>query len=54
MSAIRFLTTVSRSVHHGLFRDPNTLKQICENIIIPNLRVRAEDEEVRGGKGGGA
>lgn len=46
MNAIRFLTTVAKSVHSKLFADANVLKQICESIILPNLRVRAEDEEV--------
>lgn len=46
MHAIRFLTTVSSSVHHTLFADPNVLKQICESIVIPNLRARDEDEEL--------
>jgi hypothetical protein len=39
MAAIKFLTTVARSVHHALFNDANVLKQICESIIIPNLQV---------------
>lgn len=39
MAAIRFLTTVARSVHCTLFADPSVLKQICESIILPNLRV---------------
>lgn len=47
MSAIRFLTTVSKSVHHKLFADAATLQQICESIVIPNLRVREDDQEVR-------
>lgn len=46
MSAIRFLTTVAKSVHHKLFADAGTLQQICESIIIPNLRVREDDQEV--------
>eukprot|EP00878_Enallax_costatus_P016271 GHUV01017068.1.p1 GENE.GHUV01017068.1~~GHUV01017068.1.p1 ORF type:complete len:703 (+),score=205.92 GHUV01017068.1:410-2518(+) len=46
MAAMRFLTTVARSVYHKLFADPAVLKQICEGIILPNLRVRDEDEEV--------
>ncbi|WIA07912.1 hypothetical protein OEZ85_007391 [Tetradesmus obliquus] len=46
MAAIRFLTTVARSVHCTLFADPSVLKQICESIILPNLRVRDEDEEL--------
>jgi len=39
MNAIRFLTTVAKSVHSKLFADANVLKQICESIILPNLRV---------------
>uniref|UniRef100_A0A7S3VJD6 Importin N-terminal domain-containing protein n=1 Tax=Dunaliella tertiolecta TaxID=3047 RepID=A0A7S3VJD6_DUNTE len=46
MSAIRFLTTVSKSVHHKLFADAATLQQICESIVIPNLRLRDDDQEV--------
>ncbi|CAI7733044.1 unnamed protein product [Closterium sp. NIES-53] len=44
--AIRFLTTVSRSVHHALFKDPDTLRKICEGIVLPNSRLRDEDEEL--------
>jgi hypothetical protein len=40
MAATRFLTTVARSVHHGLFAAEGVLKQICESIVLPNLRVR--------------
>jgi hypothetical protein len=39
MAAIRFLTTVARSVHSKLFADTSVLKQICESIVLPNLRV---------------
>jgi exportin-2 (importin alpha re-exporter) len=46
MSAIRFLTTVAGSVHHGLFRDADALRQICEKIVIPNLRMREDVEEM--------
>lgn len=48
MAAIRFLTTVSRSVHYTLFAAPGVLQQICEMVIVPNVRSRPEDEEVRG------
>ncbi len=27
-------------MHFKLFEDPNVLKQVCESIIIPNLKVR--------------
>jgi exportin-2 (importin alpha re-exporter) len=45
-TAIKFLTTVSKSVHHKLFSDPSTLQQISESIVIPNVRIRDEDEEL--------
>ncbi|KAL2612267.1 hypothetical protein R1flu_023959 [Riccia fluitans] len=45
-TAIKFLTTVSKSVHHSLFADGATLKQICESIVIPNVRIRDEEEEL--------
>lgn len=45
MSAIRFLTTVSRSVKAGLFQDAATMTQICEKIVVPNLRLRDDVEE---------
>ena len=46
VTAIKFLTTVSKSVHHGLFSDEGTLKQICERVVLPNLQIRDEDEEL--------
>uniref|UniRef100_A0A7S2T0L6 Exportin-2 n=1 Tax=Chloropicon primus TaxID=1764295 RepID=A0A7S2T0L6_9CHLO len=45
-TAIRFLTTVAKSVHHKLFEDDNTMKQICEGVVIPNLRMREDEEEL--------
>ncbi|KAG6546655.1 hypothetical protein Mapa_011844 [Marchantia paleacea] len=45
-TAIKFLTTVSKSVHHVLFADGATLQQICESIVIPNVKLRDEDEEL--------
>eukprot|EP00894_Picocystis_sp_ML_P003591 jgi/Pico_ML_1/54108/g4531.t1 len=45
-SAMRFLTTVAKSIHHKLFADPQVLKQVIEGIVIPNLQVREEDEEL--------
>lgn len=39
MAATRFLTTVARSVHHALFAEASVLQQICESIVLPNLRV---------------
>ncbi|KAK6919963.1 Importin-beta, N-terminal domain [Dillenia turbinata] len=46
VTAIKFLTTVSTSVHHALFSNPEILKQICESIVIPNVQLRDEDEEL--------
>jgi exportin-2 (importin alpha re-exporter) len=40
MSAIRFLTTVARSVHCKLFADAAVMRQVCESIVLPNLKVR--------------
>ncbi|KAJ1659706.1 importin-alpha export receptor [Dispira simplex] len=45
--AIGFLTTV---VHlpgnRGLFANPDTLKLICEKVILPNMTLREADEEL--------
>lgn len=46
ITAIRFLTTVSTSVHHSLFGSPETLQQICQSIVFPNIRLRDDDEEL--------
>ncbi|XP_010506660.1 PREDICTED: exportin-2 [Camelina sativa] len=45
-TAIKFLTTVSTSVHHALFAGDNVIKEICQSIVVPNVCLRAEDEEV--------
>lgn len=44
--AIKFLTTVSMSVHHTLFAGEGVILQICQSIVIPNVRLREEDEEL--------
>lgn len=46
VTAIKFLTTVSTSVHHALFARDDILQQICQNIVIPNVMLRDEDEEL--------
>ncbi|KAG6488026.1 hypothetical protein ZIOFF_056784 [Zingiber officinale] len=46
VTAIKFLTTVSTSVHHSLFSSPNFLQGICSSIVFPNIRLRDEDEEL--------
>ncbi|XP_031505824.1 exportin-2-like [Nymphaea colorata] len=45
VAAIKFLTTISTSVDHSLFASPDTLRLICQSIVIPNVRVREDDEE---------
>ncbi|XP_062188834.1 exportin-2-like [Phragmites australis] len=46
VTAIKFLTTVAESVHHALFGSPEAMKQICDSVVVPNLRLRDEDEEL--------
>ncbi|CAL9206147.1 unnamed protein product [Musa hybrid cultivar] len=46
VTAIKFLTTVSTSVHHSLFGSPEVLQRICSSIVFPNIRLREEDEEL--------
>lgn len=46
ITAIRFLTTVSTSVHHTLFASDGVIPQICQGIVIPNVRLREDDEEL--------
>lgn len=46
VTAIKFLTNVSTSVHHTLFAGEGVIPQICQNIVIPNVRLRDEDEEL--------
>lgn len=33
-------------MHYELFKDANTLKSICEKIVIPNMEFRDSDEEI--------
>ena len=46
MSAIQFLTTVAKGVRHTLFQSPEALQQVCEKIVLPNIRLRESDEEI--------
>lgn len=46
VTAIKFLTTVSTSVHHALFEREGVIPQVCQGIVIPNVRLRGEDEEL--------
>ena len=45
-SAIEFLASViERPVYKDLFADETTLRNICENVIVPNMQFREVDEE---------
>ena len=44
MSAIQFLTTVAKGVRHDLFSSSEALQQVCEKIVLPNIRLRDTDE----------
>ena len=46
MAAIAFLTTVAKSVHYTLFKGEEILKQVCQGVIIPNIRLREGDIEL--------
>ena len=46
MAAIRFLNTVAAGVHHGLFRSEGVLREVCERIVLPNLRLTPDLLEV--------
>ncbi|KAG2451269.1 hypothetical protein HYH02_003876 [Chlamydomonas schloesseri] len=46
MAAIKFLNTIAKGVFANLFQADGALQQICESVIVPNLRVRPEDEEM--------
>ncbi|XP_071741375.1 exportin-2-like [Rutidosis leptorrhynchoides] len=46
VTAIKFLTIVSTSVHHASFSGDEILQQITQSIVIPNVMLRDEDEEL--------
>jgi exportin-2 (importin alpha re-exporter) len=46
MAGVRLLTTVARSAHVALFGEPGVLQRVCEAVVIPNLRLREEDEDL--------
>ena len=45
-TSVRFLTTVSTSVHHHLFAAPEVLDNVCRKIISPNVQLLQADEEL--------
>lgn len=44
-SGVKFLSSVSKSVYFEVFSDEDTLKQVCERIVIPNMRFTEQDED---------
>ncbi|KAK9054992.1 hypothetical protein SSX86_026071 [Deinandra increscens subsp. villosa] len=46
LTAIEFLTTVSKSVHHALLAGEDILQRITQSVVIPNVMLREEDEEL--------
>lgn len=47
IAAMTFLQTIAQSVHHDLFNNADTLKQICENVIIPNIMLRGNETNIK-------
>lgn len=45
-TSVKFLTSVATSVHHTLFREGSALQDVCEKIIIRNMRLVEADEEM--------
>ena len=46
LAAIRFLNTVASGVHMALFRSEGVLREVCERIVLPNLRMTPDLLEV--------
>ncbi len=46
-TAIEFLASViERPTYKALFEDENMLRNICQNVIVPNMQFRDSDEEL--------
>ena len=46
IAAMTFLQTVATSICHELFANADTLKSVCEQVIIPNIMLREHDCEI--------
>ncbi|KAK7339209.1 hypothetical protein VNO77_19863 [Canavalia gladiata] len=46
ITAVKFLATVSTSVHHTLFSNEGVVPQIFQCIVIANVKLREDDEEL--------
>ena len=40
IAAIRFLSSLAKGVHHGVFQDEKALTLVCEQIVIPHIHLR--------------
>mmetsp|Transcript_8968 Transcript_8968/g.18070 ORF Transcript_8968/g.18070 Transcript_8968/m.18070 type:complete len:468 (-) Transcript_8968:3-1406(-) len=45
-TGIRFLSAVCKGPYFELFARPETLQQICERLVLPNVEIRDEDREL--------
>eukprot|EP00531_Pseudo-nitzschia_arenysensis_P000987 CAMPEP_0116134468 /NCGR_PEP_ID=MMETSP0329-20121206/10661_1 /TAXON_ID=697910 /ORGANISM="Pseudo-nitzschia arenysensis, Strain B593" /LENGTH=972 /DNA_ID=CAMNT_0003629179 /DNA_START=82 /DNA_END=3000 /DNA_ORIENTATION=+ len=46
VTSMKFLSNmVGRQVYNNLFKETSTLQQIVANIVIPNMKIRENDEE---------
>ena len=46
-NALEFLASVSeRPTYKDLFGEESTMKSVCENVIVPNMQFREEDQEL--------
>ncbi|XRB01695.1 exportin-2 [Pycnococcus provasolii] len=46
ISAIGFLTSVAKSVHHKLFQDESALTNIVQHVVVPNVKLSEEEVEL--------
>eukprot|EP01064_Diplonema_japonicum_P022576 TRINITY_DN3254_c1_g1_i1.p1 TRINITY_DN3254_c1_g1~~TRINITY_DN3254_c1_g1_i1.p1 ORF type:complete len:959 (+),score=272.50 TRINITY_DN3254_c1_g1_i1:56-2932(+) len=46
IASMDFLSATARSIHHTVFKEPATLSTVCEQIIIPNIRIRQSDVDM--------
>ncbi|XP_058753738.1 exportin-2-like [Vicia villosa] len=46
ITAIKFFTTISTDIRHNLFAPDRIIPRIFQGIVIPNVRLREDDEEL--------
>eukprot|EP00659_Diplonema_papillatum_P009062 gene9062-14032_t len=45
MASMEFLSATARSIHHPVFEGPGMLSTVCEQVVIPSIRIRDSDVE---------